>query len=295
MSEDVDQPKEEAGEQAEGPLAGQRLVAARHEQQISIDEISKELHLDEHKVRALERNEFDILGAPVFAKGYLKKYAQLVGVRVDDVIADYYQLNRSTGAPPVVPSRPRPRQELSPGPWIAVIVVIIIAVTVYWWFSRPESAPEDATPVNEIMPPDGDAAEADQSDAGSGEAEQPDAQPDAADEASEPEETTPPPAETAAPTPAIEETSSPEIVPGQMRLLITYTGDCWTEVTDANGRRLLFDLGEDGRSVELSGVEPFNVLFGNPGNVNVRVNGEDYTLPPTNRPDRPMRLTISGN
>lgn len=295
MSEDVDQPIEEAGEQAEGPLAGERLVEARREQQISIDEIAKELHLDEHKVRALERNEFDILGAPVFAKGYLKKYAQLVGVRVDDVIADYYHLNRSTGAPPVVSSRPRPRQELSPGPWIAVIVVIIIAVTAYWWFTRPETAPVDATPLNEIAPPESDAAETEQPDAGLTEAEQADMQPDAADEASEPEETAPPAVETAAPTPTIEETSSPEIIPGQMRLLITYTGDCWTEITDANGRRLLFDLGKDGRSVELSGAEPFNVLFGNPGNVILRVNGEDFALPPTNRPDRPMRLTISGN
>ena len=111
----------------------------------------------------------------------------------------------------------------------------------------------------------------------------------------EPPETTPAPVETATPMPTIEETSSPEAIPGQMRLLLTYTGDCWTEISDANGRRLLFDLGKDGRTVELSGAEPFNVLFGSPGNVIVRVNGENYQLPPTTRPDRPMRLTISGN
>ena len=38
--------------------------------------------------RALERNEFDVLGAPVFAKGYLRKYAQLVHVNSDDVLAE---------------------------------------------------------------------------------------------------------------------------------------------------------------------------------------------------------------
>ena len=74
----------------------------------------------------------------------------------------------------------------------------------------------------------------------------------------------------------------------------TYTGDCWTEVTDATGRRLFFDLGRDGRSVELSGAEPLNVLFGSPGNVEVVVNGDDFTLPATARPDRPLRLAISG-
>ena len=82
---------------------------------------------------------------------------------------------------------------------------------------------------------------------------------------------------------------------GQMRVLVTYSGDCWTEISDARGRRLLFALGKDGRTVELSGAEPFNVLFGNPGNVSLRVNGEDYALPATSRPDRPMRLTISGS
>ncbi len=60
----------------EGPMAGERLRQARHEQQISVLEVAKELHLDEPKVRALERNEFDVLGAPVFAKGHLRKYAR---------------------------------------------------------------------------------------------------------------------------------------------------------------------------------------------------------------------------
>ena len=61
-------------------MAGERLAIARREQQIPVIEIAKELHLDEPKVRALERNEFDVLGAPVFAKGHLRKYAQLVDV-----------------------------------------------------------------------------------------------------------------------------------------------------------------------------------------------------------------------
>ena len=85
-----------------GPLGGERLAAARRAHEISATDIARELHLDERKVRALEQNDFALLGAPVFAKGHLRKYAELVGVPVDDVIADYYKMNRSTGAPPVV-------------------------------------------------------------------------------------------------------------------------------------------------------------------------------------------------
>src|SRR5210317_1863387 len=150
MSDDVDnQQTEQTAGDTEGPVAGELLANARREQQISVVEIAKELHLDEVKVRALERNEFDILGAPVFAKGHLKKYAQLVGVNPDDVLADYFTLERSANAEPVVSVRPRLRQELSPGPWIAVIVVVIIAATAYWWFTRPvEPVVEQSEPVS---------------------------------------------------------------------------------------------------------------------------------------------------
>ncbi len=293
MTDDTEKPEQAEVADTEGPLAGERLAQARHEQQISINEIAKELHLDEHKVRALERNEFDILGAPVFAKGYLRKYAQLVGVRVDDVLADYHHMNRAIGVPPVVSLRARPRQELSPGPWIAVIVVIVIAVSAFWWFTRSTPTPvSEPAASSEIAPAETDAAE---TEAAEPDADDMEAEPEGSQDETAAEEPAPAPMRTAAPMPTIEETSSPEIVPGQMRLLLTYTGDCWTEISDANGRRLLFDLGKDGRTVELSGAEPFNVLFGSPGNVSVRVNGEDYALPPTNRPDRPMRLTIASN
>jgi cytoskeleton protein RodZ len=287
MSDDVDnQHDEHSDDEAAGPVCGERLAEARRTQQISVNEIAKELHLDEPKVRALERNEFEMLGAPVFAKGHLKKYAQLVNVDPDDVLTDYYQLNRSASAPPVISIRGKQRRELSPGPWIVVIVVIVIVATAYWWFtSRPVTVDPDtpATQQQEELPEEQDIA-----------VDQPAADDDfaAADE--------PAPAveeQTATDEPVtegieqiVEEIPQPEVAEGQLHLLLTFTGDCWTEITDASGRRLLFMLGKDGRTVELSGVEPFNVLFGNPSNVTLRVNGEDYALPPTNRPDRPMRL-----
>jgi cytoskeleton protein RodZ len=298
MSDDVDndQTEETAGD-TEGPVAGERLAEARREQQISVVEIAKELHLDELKVRALERNEFEILGAPVFAKGHLKKYAQLVGVDPDDVLTDYYQLTRLLETTPVISVRTRPRQELTPGPWIAVIVVIIIAVTAYWWFtSRPPTQEPEAQQESSLAEDQESAPE----DVAPAETEE-----TASDEqitAAPVEEETPEPVVEETPEPLVEDTPQPVVEEspqtaedGQLFLLVTYTGDCWTEITDASGRRLLFALGKDGRTVELSGAEPFNVLFGNPGNVSVQVNGEDYALPPTSRPDRPMRLTISGS
>jgi len=42
----------------------------------------------------------------------------------------------------------------------------------------------------------------------------------------------------------------------------------------------------------LSGVAPFTVLFGNVENVDVRVNGNDYSLSSNNPGSRMARLTI---
>ena len=117
MSEDSN--KKGNGESA--PAAGELLARARQAREISLAEMAKELHLDEPKVRALEQNEFDALGAPVFAKGYLRKYAELVGVSEDDVIADYYRLHRSAGAPPLITKRPTPIRDFSAGPFIAAV------------------------------------------------------------------------------------------------------------------------------------------------------------------------------
>ena len=51
--------KETVADEAIELMAGERLAEARRDSQIGVIDIAKELHLDEHKVRALERNEFD--------------------------------------------------------------------------------------------------------------------------------------------------------------------------------------------------------------------------------------------
>lgn len=284
MSDASDKSAQDAAsdEEPTGPIGGERLAAARREQQVSVLEIAKELHLDEPKVRALERNEFEAIGAPVFAKGHLRKYAQLVGIDEADVMADYYQLNRTAGMPPLVSSRRRPRREMSPGPWIAVVVVLVVVATAYWWFTSPrpvviEPAVDLPVPAETQAPEP--AAEIEESVEGLGDD-------DSAVLQSVDDQAEAPPAETAA---------APTLGDGQVRILLTYSGDCWTEVTDAGGRRLFFDLGKDGRTVELSGEAPFNALFGNADNVRILVNGTERAITSAERRGRTAKLSIAGS
>jgi cytoskeleton protein RodZ len=309
MTDDKDKPDDDAPEaKSDGPAGGERLAAARREKQISLLEIAKELHVEEAKIRALENNDFEALGAPVFAKGHLKKYAQLVGVNLDDVMADYYRLTRSQEMPPVVVKRQKQNRELAPGPWIAVVVVVALLALAYWLlvgrpFAPPPAPAVDQPPATEtVVPTEPEPAE-DES------AAEPAAEPadDAvAEPAGEPtpEMQTPaaspaaglsePAVTSAEPPPVTPPVAQPTVEEGDVRLSVTFLGDCWTEITDASGRRLFFQLGRGGRTVNVSGNAPVSVLFGDADNVAVRVNGEDFTIPPTSRRGRTARFTISG-
>ena len=292
MSEEIDKPDRAAPQdERRGPQAGERLAEARRRQQISVLEIAKELHLDEPKVRALEQNDFDVLGAPVFAKGHMRKYAQLVGVDFDDVLADYYHLNRSAGMPPVVLERRKRSRNFSPGPWIAGIIIVLIALSAYWLLAASpvssventgsdvpgESSPSmfvDATTsrATESLPP----VVADSS---------------ASSAAGQPLATAPIGDDVAAQEIAAGPSRLP-VAADQVHLVVTFSADCWTEISDADGRRLYFEMGRSGDTVEVSGVAPLSVLFGNADAVSLRVNGADYSIATAERRGQTVQLTL---
>ena len=258
------------------------MAEARRANDIPIAEIAKELHLDESKVQALEENQFDVLGAPVFAKGHLRKYADLVGVAIEDILADYYQLNRSAGAPPVVRPVRKQVREIKLGKWAAILVGIgAIALLSTWWFNRDTSeiirTPGALEPfAAEEQAPDVEEATLE---------EQPAAQP-----AEQPLAEQPLPDDS---LPTGGELANDVVpVPGESILVMVFSGDCWTEVTDANGDRLFFGLGEDGQTVRRSGVPPMRALFGDRNNVAVTIDGVDFPLPGDGRRGNTARVTI---
>jgi len=279
-------------EQEKGPLGGERLRIARRAKDVSVMDIAKELHLDEAKVRALERNDFDVLGAPVFAKGHLRKYAEMVGVDVDDIMTDYYQMTRSAGVLPIVGPKLVRSRDINPAPWLGgALVVILLTALLYWWFgirtTEPVVSVEPASLAPFTRQPVNAAAEDEAS----------------AQEPVRLEETQTPLAEaatTVAPPPTTAErlaeaSASYQPTPGapQVTVNLAFTGDCWTEVSDAGGRRLFYDLGTEGRVVTLSGDAPIRVILGDSENVEVTVDDRLWPIPASARTGRLARLTIN--
>ena len=78
----------------------------------------------------------------------------------------------------------------------------------------------------------------------------------------------------------------------QVEVTMTFSGDCWTEASDASGRRLFYDLGTPGRVVTISGDAPLRIVVGDSDNVKLQVEGRDFAIPDSARRGRLARLTI---
>jgi cytoskeleton protein RodZ len=303
--ENSTQTDESSGDGSADPVGGERLAEIRRARDISVREIAKELHLDEAKVRALEENHFDVLGAPVFAKGHLRKYAELVGIPAEDMLADYDLLNSSTGTLPLVGAHRIAVRQVSVGPWVAGIVIIVMAaVAVWWWFyqepvakpviAKPAiQAPTESRPLEDPVVDSTDSTDSDDST---------DSAP-ATDEVAAAETAQESTVAVALPVPEPEADpvvdeqvtdDGNDVAASSVELVLAFSGDCWTEVSDATGRQLYFGLGTAGRTMTLSGIEPLDALLGNTSNVSVRVDGFDYSIRAADRRGNTARLTIYG-
>ena len=64
-----------------------------------------------------------------------------------------------------------------------------------------------------------------------------------------------------------------------VRLRLEYSDASWTEIYDAAGKRLMFDLGEAGRVRTVSGTPPVRITLGNASAVTVQVNDSPVVVP----------------
>lgn len=60
------------------------------------------------------------------------------------------------------------------------------------------------------------------------------------------------------------------------RLRLSFTEECWLEVTDSRGDVLETDLMQPGQTLELQGEAPFTVKLGNAAGANIQLNGEPF-------------------
>tara|TARA_B110000914_G_scaffold112561_1_gene98516 strand:- start:531 stop:1598 length:1068 start_codon:yes stop_codon:yes gene_type:complete len=89
----------EATEQSSDALtAGDILQQERQRLGLNEKEVADQLHITMHYVKALESNSYEKLPGAVFAKGYLKSYALLLGLDVEDLMSRYDEFTHQQNA-----------------------------------------------------------------------------------------------------------------------------------------------------------------------------------------------------
>jgi len=77
---------------------GQQLKKARQVRNLTIEQVTQATHIRAYAIDALEDDNFDALPSPVQARGFLRLYADYLGLSVDELITN--QRGESTEPPP---------------------------------------------------------------------------------------------------------------------------------------------------------------------------------------------------
>lgn len=280
---------------------GQQLQRAREKSGLSAADIADAQHLRPVVIQAIECGDYSKIDSELFLKGYVRAYAVQVGLDADAVISDLdkeleplrQEREQEHEANPLVDIERRRHRKLRVAKLLLILAALVLAGYLAFAFLMPgntseesttgaqesaqpqeneeagntvtTSAPEepavdesetavsalDATapadeavenPVEAPVPGSDDLDEAMPEDAGQLAV---DAQP----VFEEPEPVLADPAETA-------------VVTDNGRLQITFTGDCWVQVSDASGVRLVNSLQRSGDQVDVSGAAPLKVVIG---------------------------------
>src|SRR5690606_36286159 len=91
---------------------GARLRAGREKAGLTLLHAAEKLHVDPRVLEALESERFESLGAAVFARGHLRRYAELIGERAAELEALYSE--RVPAEPPDLTRIPRASRSAPP-------------------------------------------------------------------------------------------------------------------------------------------------------------------------------------
>jgi cytoskeleton protein RodZ len=233
---------------------GARLRRQREIQGLSEQRVSEQLNLDAGIVAALESDDYAALGAPVFVRGHLKRYAALVGLAEDQVVGAYDRSRAQLAQPSLIPKarvemapvRERPRWPRFTG--AALLSLAAAGAATYllaYGLHLPGGGSAGRARSGLVL---------------------------ASRSATLPA------------TAGVASGSSGEgaaaVPPGQVGLAFDFMADSWVEVYDGSGKAVLYDLGKAGTRRVVAGVAPLSVTLGNAPAVALAVNGRRVTVPP---------------
>ena len=299
------------------PLSpGQMLSAARVQQNLTQREVAETLHITMHYVNAIEHDDHDRLPGAVFAKGYIKRYAEIMALDETAVMASHEGLSNARPAAVAGTSRSeiKARRVGKSLGVIAASATVFIALFLGLWAWNGEDAdtPRGAViPVLSELPgstsPEQLVTPIPTAPAGVGSASR-----RAATAVSEtqflslasPQQAT---VDARAISGSVDRTetdegnasgggsSGPATVltgEGEDTLKLSFSGTSWIEIRDSGGGDRYRDLRVAGDVLEIKGVAPFDVFLGDAPGIRLFLNGVDIDLSQETRIDNSVQLTV---
>jgi cytoskeleton protein RodZ len=259
---------------------GQVLREAREAQGITLENAAIRLYLMQRQIEAMETDDFDSLGQLVFARGFVRNYARLLGLAPETLLA------RMEGAPaePAAVSHAAavPPHSWLTSPWVillllGVLLAVAVPVALYWWLNSgvDEVQPKRVPAVQSRPVPAPVAAPVPA--AGLPAAALP-ALPLAPVTPAVPAVAPAEPAEAAAPAALEKPAVAKPAVSGALHL--EFGTEAWAEIKDASGQMLLRKLNPAGSSVDIQGQPPFDMVIGNAAQAKMTYNGRPVDLKP---------------
>ena len=297
---------------------GESLRQAREVKGWSVAEVATQLNLTPQRLAQIEAGAFDKLPGTTFARGYIRAYAKLLEMDQNRLVMEFDQFTGTDASGSSVHALGRVEEPVRYSQSILrlvsfLLLLALIGAGFLWWQdqSRPVASLADlglehvevegadgTTQVHSLAEPEDQAVIAAQGNVQSsplllpvepGEApeaastaEQPAAEAGTAESAQEapvaPVSNTP--AAPAPAAPAAEPATPVAVSAGQGVLNVQFTADCWTQVTDADGKVLLSALKRSGERIELAGKAPLELRLGFARGAQVAYNGESVDVAP---------------
>jgi cytoskeleton protein RodZ len=276
---------------------GPRLKAERERRGLSSQKAADELHLDGWVIDALEAENYERIGPSVYAKGHLKRYAALLGLPPDEIMAGYESRAQAPKAPAAPPANVRLRTDVpavSSLPWpqlVGSVAVAALILGVFWWKPWHHRGAEPAAPEPMAANPSAalpDSA-SDSAAAAIGSTAASPTMPAAPSAAPASMASPSLVAAGTAPTPGAAAIPATHAIPseadaaagtGHARLRLSFSADSWVDVHDAAGRRVFAGNGLANSVRTIAGVAPMRVYLGFASGVQLEINNRAVAIAP---------------
>jgi transcriptional regulator with XRE-family HTH domain len=132
---------------------GSSLREARTRRGFAMSDVERETHIRSRYLTALEEDRFDTLPGPAYAKGFLRTYAEFLGLEgqrfVDEYNSRFAPDEEPAGAPPV---RIQRRRRLPDRLVLAIPIAAVLVGLIAWQTTRGGGSAQRALPPSPPAP-----------------------------------------------------------------------------------------------------------------------------------------------